>query len=55
MGNIALPGWLRRMQPGGDVTLAIGVGMLLTVLVVPLPTLLLDAGWRFPSPSRCWC
>ncbi len=44
MGNLALPGWLRRMQPGGDVTLAIGVGMLLTVLVVPLPTLLLDAG-----------
>src|SRR4051812_4065075 len=44
MGDFALPGWLRRMQPGGDVILAIGVAMLLAVLVVPLPTLLLDAG-----------
>ena len=44
MGSIALPDWLRRFQPGGDVTLAVGVGLLLAVLVVPLPTLLLDAG-----------
>ncbi|MDN3566345.1 flagellar biosynthesis protein FlhA [Paeniroseomonas aquatica] len=44
MGGIAVPGWLRRLQPGGDVTLAVGVGVLLAVLVVPLPTLLLDAG-----------
>ena len=44
MGSIAVPDWLRRLQPGGDVTLAVGVGMLLAVLVVPLPTLLLDAG-----------
>ncbi|SDB37114.1 flagellar biosynthesis protein FlhA [Belnapia rosea] len=44
MGGIALPAWLHRLQPGGDITLAIGVGLLLAVLVVPLPTLLLDAG-----------
>ena len=38
-----LPGWLRRAQPGNDMTLALGVGALLIVLVVPLPTVLLDA------------
>ncbi len=43
MGSIALPGWLRRAQPGNDMTLALGVGALLVVLVVPLPTVLLDA------------
>ncbi len=44
MGGIAMPAWLGRLQPGGDITLAVGVGLLLAVLVVPLPTLLLDAG-----------
>jgi len=43
MGSIALPGWLRSIRPTGDVTLALGVTLLLAVLVVPLPTLLLDA------------
>ncbi|GGJ11914.1 flagellar biosynthesis protein FlhA [Neoroseomonas lacus] len=43
MGSIVLPGWLRRAQPGNDMTLALGVGALLVVLVVPLPTVLLDA------------
>lgn len=44
MAAIALPGWLRRAQPGNDVTLALGVVALLTVLVVPLPVALLDLG-----------
>jgi flagellar biosynthesis protein FlhA len=43
VGSIVLPGWLRRAQPGNDMTLALGVGALLIVLVVPLPTVLLDA------------
>src|SRR3954449_7559342 len=43
MGSIALPGWLREVRIGGDVALALGVTLLLAVLVVPLPTLLLDA------------
>jgi flagellar biosynthesis protein FlhA len=38
-----LPPWLRRAAPGGDVALALGVIALMVVLVVPLPTLLLDA------------
>src|SRR3954470_4596887 len=42
IGSIALPDWLRQDQPGGDVVLALGVALLLAVLVVPLPTLLLD-------------
>jgi len=41
---IALPGWLRRAQPGNDVALALGIVALLTVLVVPLPVVLLDLG-----------
>lgn len=44
MAAIALPGWLRRAQPSNDVALALGVVALLTVLVVPLPVLLLDTG-----------
>ena len=44
MGGIALPGWVRKLRPGGDFTLAFGVTLLLAVLVVPLPTILLDAG-----------
>jgi flagellar biosynthesis protein FlhA len=42
MGSLALPGWLRELRLGGDVALALGVAVLLAVLVVPLPTLLLD-------------
>ncbi len=44
MNTLILPGWLRRAQPGNDVTLALGVVALLVVLVVPLPTALLDLG-----------
>ncbi len=44
MAAIALPGWLRKAQPGNDVALALGVVGLLTVLVVPLPLVLLDTG-----------
>ena len=44
MAAIALPGWLRRAQPGNDVALALGIVALLTVLVVPLPVVLLDLG-----------
>ena len=47
MNGIALPGWLGRVRPGGDVTLALGVALLLAVLVVPLPALLLDAALAF--------
>ena len=47
MNGIALPGWLGRVRPSGDVTLALGVAMLLAVLVVPLPALLLDAALAF--------
>ncbi len=36
--------WTRKYAPGSDVGLAFGVGMLLAVLVIPLPTLLLDMG-----------
>ncbi|GAA0606759.1 flagellar biosynthesis protein FlhA [Craurococcus roseus] len=43
----ALPGWLGRARPGGDVALALGVVLLLAVLVVPLPALLLDAALAF--------
>ena len=43
MGSLAMPGWLRELRLGGDVALALGVAVLLAVLVVPLPTLLLDA------------
>jgi flagellar biosynthesis protein FlhA len=41
--SLTLPAWLHRARPGGDVALALGVVLLLAVLVVPLPTLLLDA------------
>jgi flagellar biosynthesis protein FlhA len=44
MNGIALPGWLGRVRPSGDVALAIGVVMLVGVLLVPLPGWLLDAG-----------
>jgi flagellar biosynthesis protein FlhA len=35
---------LRRYTPGSDVGLALGMLALLAVLVVPLPTVLLDVG-----------
>src|SRR3569832_2141157 len=39
-----LGGQARRFAPGSDVGLALGVVALLSVLVLPLPTLLLDLG-----------
>ena len=35
---------VRRFTPGSDVGLAIGVVALLSVLIIPLPTMLLDLG-----------
>ena len=35
---------IRRFTPGSDIGLALGVVLLLSVMVVPLPTMLLDAG-----------
>jgi flagellar biosynthesis protein FlhA len=35
---------IRRFTPGSDVGLAIGVVVLLSVLILPLPTILLDFG-----------
>ncbi|MFN6999153.1 MAG: flagellar biosynthesis protein FlhA [Elioraea tepidiphila] len=35
---------LRDARPGSDVLMALGVGLLVVILVVPLPTLLLDFG-----------
>jgi len=43
-GLAGLSAALRRYAPGTDVGLALGVVGLLTVLVLPLPTLLLDFG-----------
>ncbi len=40
----ALTARLRQFSPGSDVGLALGVVMLLSVLVLPLPTVLLDLG-----------
>jgi len=40
----ALTARLRQFTPGTDVGLALGVIMLLSVLILPLPTLLLDLG-----------
>jgi flagellar biosynthesis protein FlhA len=39
-----VPSWLKRVQPGNDVVLALGVALLLVVLIVPLPVVLLDLG-----------
>ncbi|NKE43308.1 flagellar biosynthesis protein FlhA [Roseomonas frigidaquae] len=44
MTRTAMSGWLRQATPGGDLTLAFGVMALLAVMVVPLPTVLLDLG-----------
>src|ERR1700688_4369148 len=40
----ALTARLRQFSPGSDIGLALGVVMLLSVLVLPLPTMLLDLG-----------
>jgi len=40
----ALTGRIRKFAPGSDVGLAIGVVALLSVLILPLPTMLLDLG-----------
>ncbi|NKC34001.1 flagellar biosynthesis protein FlhA [Falsiroseomonas selenitidurans] len=40
----SMPGWVRTARPGGDLTLAFGVMALLAIMVVPLPTVLLDFG-----------
>ena len=42
MGPLLAP--LRKYMPGSDIGLAIGVVTLLSVLVIPLPTFLLDLG-----------
>lgn len=45
--KIPLPNWLRgqsRWLPGSDVGLALAVAALLSVLVLPLPTFILDVG-----------
>ena len=39
-----LPGWLSAANPGGDISLALGVVALIGVMVVPLPMVLLDLG-----------
>ncbi len=39
-----IPARLRRLAPGSDVGLALGVVALLSVLILPLPTLILDFG-----------
>ena len=40
----AVLGRLNAIRPGSDVLMAAGVGLLVVILVVPLPTLLLDFG-----------
>ena len=42
---------LRRFAPGSDVGLALGVVVLLSVLVLPLPTILLDLACNKYSPD----
>ena len=44
MGSLVIPAWLLRARPTGAVALGVGVVMLVAVLVVPLPTWLMDAG-----------
>ena len=38
-----MPAWMSRIRVGSDVVLVIGVLLVLTILVVPLPPVLLDA------------
>ncbi|EHH67427.1 flagellar biosynthesis protein FlhA [Gluconobacter morbifer] len=45
--NIRLPAWLvkgRRWIPGTDIGLALSVAALLSILILPLPTFVLDVG-----------
>src|SRR6201996_6238592 len=35
---------LRKFTPGGDIGLACGVLLLLSILILPMPTMLLDLG-----------
>ena len=44
MKALVLPHWMGLAKPSGDVALALGVVMLVAVLVVPLPSWLLDVG-----------
>jgi flagellar biosynthesis protein FlhA len=44
LNALALPSWLGRARPSGDVALGLGVVLLVAVLVVPLPGWLLDGG-----------
>jgi flagellar biosynthesis protein FlhA len=44
MRSIVLPHWMGMARPSGDVALGLGVVLLVAVLVVPLPTWLLDMG-----------
>ncbi len=44
MGSLVIPAWLLRARPTGDVALGLGVVLLVAVLVVPLPSWLMDAG-----------
>ena len=44
MKALALPHWVGLAKPSGDVALGLGVVMLVAVLVVPLPSWLLDMG-----------
>src|ERR1700758_1419734 len=39
-----VPDLLKRYRPGTDVGLAVGIVMLLAILIIPLPTFLLDIG-----------
>jgi flagellar biosynthesis protein FlhA len=39
-----VPDLLKRYRPGTDIGLAVGIVMLLAILVIPLPTFLLDIG-----------
>jgi flagellar biosynthesis protein FlhA len=45
--NAARIEWLRKLAPGGDVGLACGVLLLLSILILPMPTMLLDLGLAF--------
>jgi flagellar biosynthesis protein FlhA len=44
MGGFAVPIWVGRVRVSGDVALGIGVILLVTMLVVPMPGWLLDMG-----------
>lgn len=47
MPNLPVPGWMKhttRYLPGTDIGLALAVSALLSVLVLPLPTFILDVG-----------